>query len=314
MPWQELTLASDALRANPLGDPHERPLYVWAPEDTSRRYPAVYVLHAHMRSARSWFNVDPFERSYPEQIESLAPQAVVVLVDGWTSVGGSQWIDSSGIGRYGTYLCDEVVPFVDEHFPTFPAREQRGLQGKSSGGFGAVVNALLRPDLFGGVAAHAADALFEVTVARSFAPAARALRGRSYDEFWAGFAGLDSAETAALVEVWASALAYSNGDLPFDLETGEVVPDVWERWLAWDPVRLAQTHATALRGLGGAWLDAGNRDQYFLDLGAVALRRALAEAGVPDERLRFELFDGGHGGTSWRYPLSLAWLVERLGG
>ena len=39
----------------------------------------------------------------------LSPDAVVVLVDGWTSVGGSQWIDSPGIGAYGTYLCDEVV-------------------------------------------------------------------------------------------------------------------------------------------------------------------------------------------------------------
>ena len=176
MPWQELTLSSQALAGNPLGDPHERPLFVWAPADTSRRYPTVYVLHAHMRSARSWFNVTPFETSYPEDVEALQPEAVVVLVDGWTSVGGSQWIDSAGIGSYGTYLCDEVVPFVDERFPTLPEPGRRALQGKSSGGFGALVTALARPDLFGAVAAHAPDALFEVTLARSFAPAARALR------------------------------------------------------------------------------------------------------------------------------------------
>ena len=26
-------------------------------------------------------------------------------------------------------------------------------------------------------------------------------------------------------------------DLPFDLKTGEMLQEVWNRWLAWDPVR-----------------------------------------------------------------------------
>jgi enterochelin esterase-like enzyme len=317
MAWQELTLSSEALRGNPLGDPHERPLFVWAPADGSRRYPTVYVLHAHMRSARSWFNVTPFERSYPEDVEALAPEAVVVLVDGWTSVGGSQWIDSEGVGRYGTYLCDEVVSFVDERFPTLAAPEHRGLQGKSSGGFGAVVNAILRPDRFGACATHAGDALFEVTHARSFAPVARALRDGwdgSLERFWAEFESLTTPDNAAVVEVAASALAYSGGALPFDVRTGVVLPAVWEQWLAWDPVRLAAARADAIASLQGMWIDAGNRDGYFLDLAATALHDAVLAAGLPEERAPFELFPGGHGGTSWRYPLSLAWLVERLGG
>ncbi len=309
MAWQELTLASEALRGNPLGDPHERPLFVWAPSGDGP-FPAVYVLNAHMRSARSWFNEDPFVRSYPEEVEALAPEAVVVLVDGWTSVGGSQWIDSDGIGRYAAYLA-EAVAFVDARFPTRPEAAHRGLQGKSSGGFGAIVNALLRPDLFGGVAAHAPDALFEVTAVPSLAVAARSLRRRSWEEFWAGFAGLDSGETATLVEVWSSALAYSGGEVPIDVETGRLVPEVWERWLAWDPVRLVPAHADAARRLRAVWLDAGTRDRYYLDLGATAVRQALLGAGLPEESLAFELFDGGHS-ASTRYPLSLAWLAERL--
>jgi hypothetical protein len=307
--WQELTLASEALRDNPLGDAHERPLFVWAP-DGDGPYPAVYVLNAHMRSGPSWFNVDPFVRSYPEEIDALAPEAVVVLVDGWTSVGGSQWIDSAGIGRYAAYLA-EAVGFVDSRFPTRPEAAHRGLQGHSSGGFGAIVNALLRPDLFGGVAAHAPDALFELTQIRALAVAARSLRRRSWDEFWAGFTRLDSGETATLVEVWSSALAYSGGAVPIDTETGMLVPGVWEQWLAWDPVRLVAAHADVARDLRALWLDAGSRDQYYLDLGATAVRRAFADAGLPDERLAFELYDGGHG-ASTRHPLSLAWLAERL--
>jgi enterochelin esterase-like enzyme len=311
MAWHALTIESEALRGNPLGDPHERPLFVWTPEDQSLTYPTVYVLHAHMRSARWWFNVEPFERSYPDQVEERAPAANVVLVDGWTSVGGSQWIDSAGIGAYGTYLCAEVVPFVEARFP---ANGLRALQGKSSGGYGAIANALARPDLFQAVAAHAAGpALFDVTMAADFAQAARALRGGSLADWFANdFSGLDSHADAVLVEVWSAALAFSNGELPFDPETAELRDDVWQRWLACDPVRLIAAHADAVRGLRAVWLDAGDADTYFLDLATIALRRAFGAAGLPDDRLRFELFPGGHRGLSWRYPLSLEFLVGSL--
>ena len=46
-------------------------------------------------------------------------------------VGGSQFVDSAGSGRYHTYLCDEIVPFVDERYET---NGRRGVAGKSSGG------------------------------------------------------------------------------------------------------------------------------------------------------------------------------------
>ncbi len=310
MSWHEHSLVSEALRGNPLGDPAERPLFVWAPEDRSRSYPTVYVLHAHMRSARWWFNVEPFEQSYPDRIDELAPAAVVVLVDGWTSVGGSQWIDSEGIGRYGTYLQQEVVRFVDDSYPT---NGLRGLQGKSSGGYGALVNALERPDLFTAVAAHAPDALFEVTLAHGFPAAARELRDRHdglLDGFWSSFSGLDSHGDALLVELTAAARAFGDGTLPFDA-AGRTLP-AFERWLQHDPVRATAAHAQAVRSWRGCWLDAGRQDAYYLDLGAIALAEALASAGLSDDRLHFELFDGGHRGLGARYPLSLAWLVERL--
>ena len=80
--------------------------------------------------------------------------------------------------------------------------------------------------------------------------------------------------------------------LPFDLSTGRLIPEVWERWLAWDPVRMVADHADALRGMRAIYLDAGRRDDYHLDLGAEAMRRELAANGVDD--VHFELFDGSH--------------------
>lgn len=303
MTWTEHRVAPAALG-------EERPLWVWSPRDDSRRYPAVYVLHAHMRSGPSWFNVEPFEQSYPDAIEELAPDAIVALVDGWTPVGGSQWIDSP-LGAFASYLRDDVVALVED---VYPASGRRGLQGKSSGGYGALVNALERPDLFHAVAAHAPMALFEVTIAHDFPAAARELRerGGSLDEALNGIEALGSAGDVVLVETGALAHAFSAGVLPFRLDTAALVPEVWDRWLERDPVRIAAARSDAVRTLGGVWLDAGRSDEYFLDLGAVALRDALLAAGLLEERLRFELFDGGHRGVSGRYPASLAWLVERL--
>ena len=51
----------------------DRPLFVWAPDDRTRTYPVVYVLHAHMRSAQSWFNVDPFEQSLQRPVSIPNP-------------------------------------------------------------------------------------------------------------------------------------------------------------------------------------------------------------------------------------------------
>jgi S-formylglutathione hydrolase FrmB len=283
-----------------------RPLFVWAPPDRSRTYPTVYVLHSHMRSAESWFNVEPFIASYPERIEAIAPDAVVALVDGWTDAGGGLWI-----GELTDYLRDTVVSFVDERYPT---NGLRGLQGKSSGGYGAIVHALERPDLFQAFAAHAPDALFDVTIAHDFPAAARALAQRRYtsmDDFWAAFDGLHDSTDALLVQLGAAARAFGDGELPIDRDTGAPLP-AFGAWLEHDPVRLIPLHADAVAQLRGAWLDAGRSDEYFFDLGVVALRRELRTAGLPEDRLRFELFDGGHRGLTPRYPLSLAFLVDSL--
>jgi Putative esterase len=328
--WQELAFESDALRGNPLGDPHVRPLFVWTPpsydEDSSRRYPSVYVIQGMTGIARAWFNVRPWETSFPDAISAAGHDAIVVLVDAFTAVGGSQFIDSPAIGRYHTYLCDEIVPWIDAQFRTLAAPEHRGIQGKSSGGYGAMITPMLRPDLFGGLATHAGDALFEACYASEFATAARALRDRydsSFERFWEDFGSgrpvLSGRDDPVLVNTYAMAAAYSprddgTVDLPFDIETGERRPEVFERWLSWDPVRRARLPevADALRGLRAVWIDSGKSDEYYLDLGATAFRRVLTEIGVPDEVVRFELFEGRHGDIAWRYPLSLAFLVERL--
>ena len=51
-------------------------------------------------------------------------------------------------------------------------------------------------------------------------------------------------------------------------------------------------HADALRSLTAIYIDAGKRDEFYLDLGAEAFRRELEEIGVTD--VFFEVFDATH--------------------
>ncbi len=328
--FDEHTFDSRALQDNPLGDPHVRPLWVYVPpgydDEPDRRYPSVYIIQGLTGQLDAWRNRAAFRRNFPELSDELvasgeAPPCILVWVDAWTSIGGSQFIDSPGTGRYHTYLCDEIVPWVDARYRTLAAREHRGITGKSSGGYGAMVTPMLRPDLFGGFATHSGDALFEVCYLPMFRQSVRTLRDRydgSFDNFWADFRSRPAFSKDSdnhLLNDWCMSACYSADDdgtvhLPYDPATGKLIPEVWARWLRWDPVRMAPGQADALRSMRAIYIDAGSHDEWYLDLGAEAFRRALADIGVTD--VFFELFDAGHGAIEYRYPLALKYLAERL--
>jgi S-formylglutathione hydrolase FrmB len=274
-----------------------------------------------------WRNRTPFEQPFPETADAVfaagqAPPAIVVYVDAWTSYGGSQFVDSPATGRYHSYLCQEVVPWVDARYLTMADPGHRAIMGKSSGGFGAMITPMLRPDLFGALATHAGDSLYEQSYLRDFGPAARALRAYDGDIFrwWDDFrsrVAFTKEEDGLLVGLLGVAAAFSARDdgtpeLPFDPRTGVVDPGLWQRWLDWDPVRMAAGRADALRSLHSIWIDAGTRDDYFLDLGAEAFVAELRRIGVAEDVVRFELFDATHAAIEYRYPLSLAWLCQRM--
>jgi S-formylglutathione hydrolase FrmB len=339
LPWSaelsgrldEHVIASELLRGNPLNDPHERPLWVYVPpgydEDPGRRFPSIYVIQGYTGHVGMWRNRSPFRQPFPETADQVfarreAPPAIVVYVDAWTAYGGSQFVDSPGTGPYHSYLCDEIVPWVDARYRTLPSREHRGITGKSSGGFGAMITPMLRPDLFGGLATHAGDALYELCYVPAFGKAVRSLRRYEGDIFrwWEDFrsrVAFSKEEDAVLLILLGVAACFSaredgTPELPFDPRTGALREEVWRRWLDWDPVRMVSSHVEAMRSLRAIWIDAGTKDEWFLDLGAQAFRQALADAGVADDIVHFELFEAKHGGIDYRYPLSLAWLTNRL--
>jgi len=338
-PWQRplagtldtLVVESELLADNPLGDPATRPLYVYRSPgvelDHPKPLPSIYFIQGYTGQIDMVSNRDAFEPTIIERIDAMfhgteTPAAIVAFVDCWTTYGGSQFLNSTGTGRYQDYLCDEVVAFIDERYPTAADRDHRGLTGKSSGGYGAMVVPMMRPDVFGALGSHAGDALFEVCYLPEFREAARVLRDEfdgSLDVFFDRLAEADHFDFdrfAAPIADYGMAAAYSpdperpgKGLLPYEIETGRLIDDIWERWLELDPVRMAPRHAEALRSMRRIYLDAGKSDEYYLDLGAQAFGHELEKLGVQHS---LELFDGKHGGISWRYPRAVRELVLAL--
>jgi S-formylglutathione hydrolase FrmB len=327
--FDQLVVESDALAENPLGDPARRPLWVYRPPgvelDHPRPLPTVYVIQGFTGQLDMWRNRTPYEPHLIERLDLLftggdCPDAIVVLVDAWTSYGGSQFLNSSSTGRYLDYLTDEVVAFVDERYPTAADRDHRGLTGKSSGGYGAMVVPMLRPDVFGGLASHSGDALFEACYATSFPAAARQLRDDFAGSWELLFKRIAEAErfdfkTFAPWEIYGYAAAYSPDPaqpgkalLPFD-EHGVLIEDVWAQWLAKDPVRMASERAEALRSMRHIHVEAGTSDEYYLDLGAQAFAAELDKLEVP---YTLELFDAGHANIGYRYPAAIRDLAVAL--
>jgi hypothetical protein len=285
----------------------------------------VFVIQGMTGQLDMWRNREPFRPNYLEMVDELlasgqTPPVIVAFVDCWTSFGGSQFLDSPGTGNYHTFLCDEVVPYVDARYRTDARREARGIQGKSSGGYGALVTPMLRPDLFGGLACHCGDSLFEACYLGDFPKAVRALRkdyGGDYDAWWADVRSRPFGTKSAdwdLLEPYGYAACYSADPdgtvrLPFDVDPGRLIDDIWQRWLDLDPVRMIPTHAGTMRSMRAIWLDAGDKDEFFLDNGMVAVSKELEAIGA-DHSL--ELFDGGHMSIAYRYPRALAFLAAAL--
>src|SRR5512139_3875991 len=242
---------------------------------------------------------------------------IIVFPDCFTALGGNQYINSSAIGRYADYLTQELIPFVDGEFRTLASREHRGCFGKSSGGYGSMIHAMQYSRYWGAIANHSGDAYFDYVYGadwpntldelakfrrpkltpgkRNVARAAKAAGysgrddgriGRFLEHVWQK-EKVGSAEVHALMTL-AMAASYDpdprapNGfRVPFNLETGELLPERWQRWREHDPVNLVERYARNLRTLRGIFIDCGWRDQYRIHYGSRLLSKRLTDNRVP---------------------------------
>ncbi len=350
-----VTHRSPILAKNPLQDPAERRFPVWLPpqydqpRQKNKRFPALYSLAGYLGAGPGQVNWRPLEENVPERVarmiheRTLGP-VILVFPDCYTALGGNQYINSSAIGRYADYLVREIVPLVDREFRTLAQREHRGLFGKSSGGYGAMVHGMRYPDTWGALANHSGDAYFDflyrsdwpntLNVLARYRPVARkpgpvnvtlSARGleRGRDDgrvarflhaVW-GKEKLSGEESHALMNLGMAATydpdpkAPNGFRIPFNAETGELLPGRWARWLAQDPIHLVQHHGPALKSLRALFLDCGWRDQYHIHYGMRLLSARLQTLNVEHV---YEEFDDTHSGIDYRLERSLPVLYRAL--
>ena len=252
----------------------------------------------------------------------MAP-VIGVFPDCFTIFGGAQYLNSSALGQYEDYLVEEIIPFVDRTYRTLPDRAHRAISGKSSGGYGAMVQSMRHPELFSAVANHSGDIYFEFGLLPDLAKLHANLLKLG------GRRGVHRADRDLQAED-ARPVLVGAGDA------------LLRRGLCAEPggaarVRHADRHGDggAARGCVGAlagmgpgqddrpagvsrglavmtyiYMDCGLWDELNFPVGTRVLSNKLKAAGIAHD---FELFPDGHPDVQYRNDVSLPRLARAIG-
>lgn len=113
-----------------------------ASQDSTAKFPTVYLLHGYGGDYTNWITKQP-------RIKDLADQYGMIIV---CPDGRNSWYwDCEGNPdmQMETFFTDDLVPYVDSHYPTRPEASQRAITGLSMGGHGALWLAIRHNDIWG---------------------------------------------------------------------------------------------------------------------------------------------------------------------
>ena len=315
---------SEVLKGNPLGDPSRRKTWIYLPPGFSpdKKVPALLALNGFTGNGAMFFNPSPLSEDLKSRLDRLigsgaCPPCMVVAPDCFTKVGGSQYLNSTAVGRYQDYLIQEIIPYVNQEYS--PTRW--GVFGKSSGGYGAMILGMEYPEVFQVIGNHSGDSNFELSYLNGFWKALDKFKAAGgpakwLDSFWDPSKIENRKDIDTLDKLGMSACYSPNPksphmgiDFPFDLETGVFRPEVWEKWREWDPVLRMDRRIENLKKLKFAYVDCGVKDEFSLHWGCRAIAGKLKKLGV--ETLHEE-FNDGHMSVAYRLDRSLPLLVKSL--
>jgi enterochelin esterase-like enzyme len=326
-----LQLQSDVLAGNLLEDPSLREIAVYTPHGhDGRELPLLVDLVGFTAGGPAHVNWKNFGENLPERLDRLIATGVmtpcvVAFPDCFTKLGGNQYINSSAMGRWDDFLLKEAVPFIELTFGC-GGTGRRGVFGKSSGGYGAMVHALLHPDFWSAAAVHSGDSYFEISLKPDFAHLLRALakHGGSIEKWLEAFWENPKPKDRDVHDLMTLAMCASYDPdpsdpsdpsapygvrLPVSRDTCEFIPERWANFIAWDPVTLVETHGSALKRLKALYIDCGDVDQYNLVYGARRIHARLDAMGVSHV---YQEFPDDHSSVDYRMDISLPMLAKAL--
>ncbi len=325
-------ISSSAVSNNILGDPTVRQVAIYLPDDYDNNaddYPLLVDIVGFTGSGLGHTGWKAFGESVPQRVERLVREekmgrVIVAFPDCFTSLGGNQYINSSVMGNWADFLVDEMLPQIEDRYRVRSGRESRGLFGKSSGGYGAIVHGMLYADAWGAIACHSGDMAFDWVYRNDFPKTVMHLE--QYDGDIAVF--MENIEKSRKISgddmhalmILAMAATYDPApDLPYgvrlpvDTVTSELDSDLWSRWLEWDPINLIERINVQenLRSLKGLFIDCGKQDQYGLVFGARMLKKELDRLGIEHA---YEEFSDNHSSIDYRMDVSLPYLYQKICG
>lgn len=149
-----ITVASKALAGNMLGDPTTRRVDVYVPAGhDGSGLPLLVDLVGFTAGGPAHTNWRNFGENVPERLDRLIgdgqmPPVVVAFPDCFTRLGGNQYVNSAAMGNWEEFLIGEMLPLLEGQYGC-GGDGRRGVFGKSSGGHGSLVHAMLHPDIWG---------------------------------------------------------------------------------------------------------------------------------------------------------------------
>ncbi len=146
-----VTLYSQQLRRS-------MPVTIYLPpgydDDTSTRYPTVYMLHGGSGTSAEWVDYGLLAAADRLMSSGQIARAIVVLPQG----DQEYWVDhvvdaATGANgeKWGSYVALDVVPQIDRTYRTIAKASARGIGGLSMGGHGAMQLAMNFPGIWSAI-------------------------------------------------------------------------------------------------------------------------------------------------------------------
>ena len=324
---------SNVLKNNPLKDPHNRELLIYFPPSykrSNKRYPVIYLIAGFTGFGKMNMNLSAYSENIQQRLDRLIKtkkieETIVVMPDCFTRYGGSQYVNSAATGKYEDYLIKEIVPYTDRTFRTIPKAGARAIIGKSSGGYGAMWLGMRHPDVFGLMVTHSGDSAFEYCYMKDFPDFVVQIQkyGKGHNavkKFINSEINIKQPkprEFHNILNLIGMSSCYSpnpkrkeyNFDLPFDIYTAELIPEIWNKWLKYDPVRLVNKYKQNLKKLRLIFIDCGTKDEFNLQAGARIFADKLRKNGI---KCYHQEFNDGHMSIQYRYDVSFKHISDHF--
>jgi len=321
-----IIVESAAIAGNRLGDPTSRRVDVYVPHGhDGRDLPLLVDLVGFTAGGPAHTNWKNFGENVPERLDRLIgdgkmPPVVAAFPDCFTRLGGNQYVNSAVMGNWEDFLIGEMLPAVESRFGCGGAGK-RGVFGKSSGGHGSLVHAMLHADIWAAAASHSGDAGFDNLYIGEFPKLLRQLAKAGSIEAWIGkfeakpkpgnddWMVLLMLAQAACFDPDPDPATFLGLRLPVSWDTCELIEERWQNWLRFDPALMVETQAEAIGRLKAFYFDCGTEDQYNILYGSRRIHKALDARNIAH---RYEEFADDHTNVDYRMDVSLPLLAEAL--